>query len=164
MDYISTFLWSMAPICELRCAIPFGMESHNLPLLGTQGYHLPWYGVLPVAVIGNLVPGLFWLLVLPRLGRFLTSFSNPLGAFLIWRSGRLRRHSSERFHRRGALALTALVAVPLPLTGVWTGALAAWVFEVPFWRALPPIALGAVIAGVIVTALTSLGIFVVDVL
>ena len=59
MDYIFTFLWSMAPICEIRCAIPFGMESHDLPLLGTQGYNLPWYGVLPVAVIGNLVPGLF---------------------------------------------------------------------------------------------------------
>ena len=162
MDYIVTFLWSMAPICEIRCAIPFGMESHDLPLLGTQGYNLPWYGVLPVAVIGNLVPGLFWLLVLPRLGRFLTSFSNPLGTFLLWRSEKLRRHSAERFHRHGALALTALVAVPLPLTGVWTGSLAAWVFEVPFRRAFPPIALGAVIAGVIVTVLTSVGILVVD--
>ena len=162
MDYIFTFLWSMAPVCELRCAIPLAMESYNIPLLGTQGYDLPWYGVFPVAVAGNLVPALFWLTVLPRLGLLLTSFPNPLGRLLTWRTEELRRRNAHRFHRYGALALTLLVAVPLPATGVWTGSLAAWALEVPFWRALPPIALGAVIAGAIVTGLTSLGIFVAD--
>ena len=152
MDYIFTFLLSMTPIGELRLAVPIGM----------QRYGLPWYGVLPVAVIGNLVPAVFWLLVLPRLGKFLTGFPNPLGKLLLWRSERLRRQNAERFHRYGVLALTALVAVPLPLTGVWTGTLAAWVFEIPFRRALPPIALGAVISGAIVTGLTSLGVFVAE--
>ena len=160
MDYLFTFLWSMAPVCELRCSIPLAMESYDLPWVGTQGYNLPWYGVLPVAVTGNLVPALFWLLVLPRLGSFLTSFPNPLGTILKWRSEELRKRNAHRFHRYGVLALTALVAVPFPLTGVWTGCLAAWVFEIPFQRALPPIALGAIIAGSIVTGLTALGIFV----
>lgn len=162
MDYIFTFLWSMAPICEVRCAIPLGMERYHLPWLGVYGYDLAWYGVLPLATIGSLVPALFWLLVLPRLGRFLTSFSNPVGAILLWRSEALRRRNAEKFHRYGALALTVLVAIPLPLTGVWTGCLAAWVFEIPFWRALLPIALGAIIAGIIVTGLTSLGVWVVE--
>ena len=161
MDYFFTFLWSMAPICELRCAIPIGMESFDVRLVGTLGYDLPWYGVLPVAVVGNLVPAVFWLLVLPRLAGLLTSFPNPLGRFLLWRSEQLRKRNAERFQRSGALALTLLVAVPLPLTGVWTGCLAAWVFEVPFWRALLPISLGAVIAGGVVTGLTGLGIYVV---
>ena len=164
MDYIFTFLWSMAPICELRCAIPIGMESFDVPWAGTLGYDLPWYGVLPVAVVGNLVPALFWLLVLPRLGGLLTSFPNPLGRFLVWRSEQLRKRSAERFHRSGALALTVLVAIPLPMTGVWTGCLAAWVFEIPFRRALPPIALGALIAGAIVTGLTGVGIRVAGIL
>ena len=155
--------WSMAPICELRCSIPLGMESYDLPIVGTQGYDLPWYGVFPVSVIGNLVPALFWLLVLPRLGLFLTSFPNPIGRILGWRTEHLRRGNAERFHKYGAaLALVALVAVPLPLTGVWTGSLAAWAFEIGFWRALPPIALGALIAGIIVTSLTGLGIHVVN--
>ena len=162
MGYMFTFLWSMAPVCELRCAIPLGMESYNIPWSGTRGYDLAWYGVFPVAVAGSLVPALFWLLVLPRLGAFLTSFPNPVGSLLTWRSEALRRHHADRFHRYGALALTVLVAIPLPLTGVWTGSLAAWVFEIPFWRALLPIALGAVIAGAIVTGLTSLGVWVVD--
>ena len=162
MNYLFTFLWSMVPLCELRCAIPLGMESYDLPFLGTRGYDLPWYGVLPVAVIGNLVPALFWLLVLPRLGKLITSFPNPVGSLLRWRSEALRRRNEARFQRYGALALTVLVAVPLPLTGVWTGCLAAWVFEIPFRKALPPIALGAGIAGGIVTGLTALGIFVVN--
>ena len=162
MDYVFTFFWAMAPICELRCAIPIGMESFDVPWVGTLGYDLPWYGVLPVAVGGNVIPALFWLLVLPRLARFLTSFPNPLGRLLVWRSEALRKRNAQRFHRHGALALAALVAIPLPVTGVWTGCLAAWVFEIPFRRALPPIALGAAIAGAIVTGLTSLGVFVVD--
>ena len=160
MDYIFTFLWSMAPLCELRCAIPLGMESYDLPWVGATGYDLPWYGVLPVAVAGNLVPALFWLLVLPPLGLFITRFPNPIGRVLIWRTERLRRHNAQRFHRYGALALVFLVAVPLPLTGVWTGCLAAWAFEVPFRKALPPISLGALVAGGIVTALTGVGVFV----
>ena len=128
--------------------------------VGMGRYDLPWYGVLPIAVIGNLVPGVFWLLVLPRLAAFLTSFSNPLGSLLLWRSRVLRERVSQKFQRYGPLALTVLVAVPLPITGVWTGCLAAWTFGIPFWRALPPIALGAGIAGVIVTGLTALGVFV----
>jgi len=152
----------MAPICELRCAIPLGMGTYDLPLVGMQGYDLPWYGVLPVAVIGNMVPAVFWLLVLPRLGLILTSFPNPLGRLLIWRSQELRRHNAQRFHRYGALALAIFVAVPLPLTGTWTGCLVAWAFEIPFWRALLSIGLGAAIAGVIVTGLTGLGILFAD--
>ena len=161
LDYFFTFIWSMAPICELRCAIPLGMESYDLPWLGNQGYDLPWYGVLPVAVVGNMVPALFWLLALPRLGAFITRSSNPVGRLLLWRSEKLRRANAQRFHKYGSLALVLLVAIPLPMTGVWTGSLAAWVFEIPMRRALPPIALGVVIAGAIVTSLTALGLWLV---
>ena len=162
MEYIFTLLWSMAPVCELRCAIPLGMESYDLPWLGMRGYQLPWYGVLPVSVVGNLVPAVFWLLVLPRIGRLLTSFPNPVGSLLLWRSEQLRRRNAERMHKYGALGLTMFVAVPLPITGVWTGSLLAWAFEVPFYKALAAMALGALIAGAIVTGLTSLGLFVAE--
>ena len=162
MDYIITFLWSMAPVCELRCSIPLAMKEYDLPLVGLQGYNLPWYGVFPVAVLGNIVPALFWLLVLPRLGTLLTSFDNPIGSLLLWRTNAIRKRNTAMYQRYGALGLTALVAIPLPLTGVWTGCLAAWAFDVPFRRALPPIALGALIAGTIVTVLTGFGILVSD--
>ena len=148
MDYLITFLVSMTPIGELRASIPLGIET----------YDLPWYRVLPLAVAGNLVPALFWLVVLPRAGGYLISFPNPVGRLLLWRSERLRHLQGERFRRHRNVALILLVAVPLPFTGVWSGSLAAWVFEIPFRPALLCIALGAVIAGGVVTALTELGI------
>ena len=147
MEYIFTFLWSMAPVCELRCAIPLGMGGYDLPLIGARGYDLPWYGVLPVAVLGNLVPAVFWLTVLPGLGRLVTAAPNPLGRLLLWRSEQLRRRNIDRYHKYGAVVLVGLVAIPLPLTGVWTGCLAAYALEIPFSKAFPPIALGALIAG-----------------
>lgn len=148
MDYLITFLVSMTPIGELRASIPLGIET----------YGLPWYEVLPLAVAGNLVPGLFWLLALPRIGDRVMSFPNPVGRLLKWRSERLYRLQAERFQRHRNMGLVLLVAVPLPFTGVWTGALAAWVFEVPFRPAFLCIALGALIAGGVVTGLTELGV------
>ena len=148
MDYLITFLISMAPIGEVRASIPLGMET----------YGLSWYRVLPLAVAGSLVPGVFWLVALPRIGSYLVSFPNPAGRLLIWRSERLRRLQGERFRGHRNMALVLLVAVPLPFTGVWSGALAAWVFEIPFRPALLCITLGAVIAGGVVTALTELGL------
>ncbi len=148
MDYLITFLISMAPIGELRASIPLGIET----------YGLSWYQVLPLAAAGSLVPGVFWLVALPRIGSYLVSFPNPAGRLLIWRSERLRRLQGERFRGHRNMALVLLVAVPLPFTGVWSGALAAWVFEIPFRPALLCITLGAVIAGGVVTALTELGL------
>ena len=148
MDYLITFLVSMTPIGELRASIPLGIET----------YGLDWYRVLPIAVAGNLVPALFWLVALPRISGYLRSFANPVGRLLTWRSERLRRMKGESFRRHRNLALILLVAVPLPFTGVWSGSLAAWVFEIPFRPAFLCIALGAVIAGGVVTALTELGL------
>jgi uncharacterized membrane protein len=56
------------------------------------------------------------------------------------------------------VVLVAFVAIPLPFTGAWTGSLAAWVFQVPPRSAIPLIALGVVIAGGVVTAVTLTGI------
>ena len=74
---------------------------------------------------------------------------------------RTRRKHSKKFEKWGALALITFVAIPLPITGGWSGALAAFVFGIPFKKALPLIFSGVIIAGVIVTGLTglSLGVF-----
>ena len=54
--------------------------------------------------------------------------------------------------------MVVLVAIPLPMTGAWTGSLAAWVFHIPPRSAIPLISLGVLIAGVIVTLLVEGGI------
>ena len=66
-------------------------------------------------------------------------------------------HKAEK-HRKtidkyGAWGLLVLVAIPLPGTGGWTGALVAEIMDIKFKKALPIIALGVLIAGFIVGAL-----------
>jgi len=53
--------------------------------------------------------------------------------------------------RYGPWGLALFVAVPLPVTGAWTGAAAAYVFGIPFRRSLPAIVAGVLLAGIVVT-------------
>ena len=143
-----TFAAAMTPIGELRLAIPLALLT----------YDLDWYAALPVAVAGNLVPVLVLVPGLRRISRVLLSFPNPAGRLLLWQRERLMRVQGRRFERYGSLALIILVAIPLPMTGAWTGSLASWVFGIPPGRAIPLIATGVVIAGVLVTAVALSGI------
>lgn len=145
---LAVFLSAMTPIGELRLAIPLAMYQ----------YDQPWYQAFLLSIAGNLVPVPFLLWGLGVVGGFLLSFPNPVGRLLGWRARRLHTGHANRFRRYGAWALIPFVAIPLPMTGAWTGCLAAWVFEIPPRRALPFIVLGVLIAGVVVTVLTQLSI------
>jgi len=137
---------SAAPISELRGGLPLGL---SLGLPPAAAYFL--------SVAGNLlpVPFLLWGLrrVLPLAGRLPGVPGAWAARYLAWQE---RRHR-ERFARWGEMALVLVVAVPLPATGAWTGALVATLLGIPPRRALPPIALGVLIAGGIVLA-ASLGL------
>lgn len=148
MELLKAFLLAMLPIGELRVSIPVAMVTDGVA----------WYQALPVSILGNLVPVIVLVPTMERLSRFLAAFSNPLGRLLAWRGQRLRLAHQARFQRYGPLALAAFVAIPLPLTGAWTGILLAWAFQVPVRTAMLSIALGVAIAGGIVTGLTMGGI------
>ena len=77
---------------------------------------------------------------------------------MLWQQERVRRVQGPRFEKYGSLALIILVAIPLPMTGAWTGSLASWVFGIPPSRAIPLIAAGVAIAGVVVTVVALSGI------
>ncbi len=143
-DWLWVLLAAMTPVGELRLAIP----------LGIQGLDMPWASVLALSLTGNMVPVFVLVLGLERVSNLLLRSPNPVGHLLDWRSRRLRLTQSERFRRYGPVVLVLFVAIPLPLTGAWTGSLAAWVFQVPPRTAIPIIALGVLIAGIIVTAVT----------
>jgi uncharacterized membrane protein len=63
----------------------------------------------------------------------------------------------EKINRYGFLGLTIFVAIPLPMTGVWTGAAIAYLLGIKKRMAVPALALGTVIAGILVT-LAAVGI------
>ena len=135
----------MLPITELRATIPLALIVYEMPV---------WSAFL-LAILGNLIPVILiiWFLNL-LINKFLIHQIYIFNRFFSWLFERTQRKYSKKFERWRDLALVILVAIPLPFTGAWTGALAAFVFGIPIKRAFPLIALGVLIAGIIVTTIT----------
>ena len=129
LEELIIFLTAMTPVGELRAAIPLGLCE----------FDLSWPVVLVIAIAGNLVPVPFILLGLNRLGKRVESFHNPVGTLLRWRSRQVRRRFERVRPRYHFLALTLLVAPPIPFTGAWTGTMAAWAVQMPLRGAIPAI-------------------------
>lgn len=156
-DYTSLFagipgelvvmLVSVVPIAELRVSIPLGLAFYNLnPFL-----------TLVLAVIANIIPVIVILLLLEYVSDWLRKRSVFFENFFSKLFSQTHDKYYERFEVLGDILLVTLVAIPLPFTGAWTGALVAFLFDIPFPRALGFISLGVLIAGIIVT-LASLGL------
>lgn len=137
-----TFLMAMVPVVELRGALPLGLA------LG-----LPLWAAYTAAALGNMLPVPFILLLARRVFALLRRFPG-VGKWVDALEG--RAHLKGRTVRKyRLLGLVLLVAVPLPGTGAWTGALVADVLDIRARHALPVIAVGVLIAGGIVAAASS---------
>jgi uncharacterized membrane protein len=136
---------SALPIFELRGAIPVAINLFNFP----------WYYAFLLAIIGNLIPVPLILLLLNAVVRFLSRVS-LFDRFFRWLFAYTRKRGGiiERYERIG---LALFVAIPLPITGAWTGSLAAVLFGLEFKHAMLSIFIGLLIAGIIVTCLSLLG-------
>ena len=144
-DIVKIFLTAMTPIGELRASIPLGLTI----------LHQPWFLVFIISVIGNMIPPIFILWLFPKVSRWLMSHSKLMNRFFNWLFERTRKKAHDKIEKYGDLALIIFVAIPLPNTGAWTGTLAAWLFGIPMKRALPNILYGVIIAGIIVTLITT---------
>jgi uncharacterized membrane protein len=134
------------PILELRGAIPVAMTL----------FQFPWYYAFLLAMIGNMLPVPVILLFLDKI----TLWLNKIGfcrRFLDWLFERTRRQSGVvgKYERIG---LALFVAIPLPVTGAWTGSLLAVLMGIRFKQAFLSIFIGVLIAGIIITCLSLLGL------
>ncbi len=146
---LATVLIAMLPIAELRGAIPWALASPPM------GGGLGWQEAYIYAVIGNFLPVIPLLLLLEPLSSRLRKFK-IFDRFFIWLFARTRRRG-KLIERYEALGLILFVGIPLPVTGAWTGSVAAFLFGVHLKWALPAIFAGILLAGVVVT-LASLGV------
>lgn len=147
-DVLAILVVAMIPIAELRGAIPLGILGLDVPASVTFGW----------AVVGNFVPVPIIVFALGPVSEWLRRHIRFFDRFFEWLFERTQRKYGGRMERWRDLALISFVAIPLPFTGAWTGALAAFLFGVPARRALPLIAVGILIAGVIVTAVVLSGL------
>ena len=72
-----------------------------------------------------------------------------------WFYRKVSKEHSDKFYRWGSLALVIIVGIPVPGTGSWTGSVLAFLFNIPYWKALLLIFAGILISGTIVTALST---------
>jgi uncharacterized membrane protein len=137
----------MVPIFELRGAIPVGAALFKLDI----------FAVFGVAVLFNIIPVLPILLFLNPIRRYLLRKGFLRGFFgFIERRAEKNRSLIERYEELG---LALFVAVPLPATGAWTGALIAAILGLKTLKSFLFVSLGVLGAGVIVTLFTVLGLF-----
>ncbi|MCG2676099.1 small multi-drug export protein [bacterium] len=129
----------MAPVSELRLAIPYAWS---------QGMNHTLAYVL--SVIGNIIPVAPLLLFLGPVSKLLRRFG-PFDKFFSWWFSRtLRRsHLVEEYE---ALGLVLFVMIPFPVTGAWTGSVAAFLLGIRFRFAFPAIIAGVLLAGIIVSS------------
>ncbi len=136
---VITFLVSMIPLLELRGSIIVAGSILRLPFLQT----------FITAVIGNILPIPFilifikkifeWMKTVPKISKFPDLIENKA------------MKKSEQIEKYGYLGLMLFVAIPLPGTGAWTGALLAVLFNMKPLKSLMFILLGVVVAGLIMS-------------
>ena len=137
-----TFLISMLPVVELRLGLPYGIAiglDYPLALLS--------------AIVGNLLPVPFIILFIKNVLSVLRQKIAKLDGF-ITRIEERAHLKSEVVKKYGAIGLCLLVAIPLPGTGAWTGALVAALMGMELKRAMPTIVVGVLIAAAIMTGIT----------
>lgn len=141
-----TTFFAFLPISELRGAIPFALS---------QG--MPWYAALLYSVFINaLVAPICWIF-LSTVHRLLYRWSwykRTFDAFV----ERARGKVHQKVEAWGWLGIAAFVAIPLPVTGAWTGTLGAWILGLDRKKTLLSVIIGVIVAGCIVTAVSLLGI------
>ena len=139
---IMTFLISMVPVVELRGAIPIGV-AHGLNF---------WVAIA-VSIVGNLVPVPFIIIFIRKIFTWLRTKSAWLNN-LVTRLENRALKKTDTVRKFKFWGLFIFVAIPLPGTGAWTGALVAAMLEMRVKDAFPAIALGVLTAGIIVAFVT----------
>lgn len=133
------------PIVELRGAVPVGILF----------FCMPWWKAVLWAVLGNIAPIIIVLFLLERIVAWLSHIA-LFRRFFEWLFARARSKSAS-IQKYEFWGLATFVGIPLPGTGAWTGAVAAEVLGLSYWKALLSIFVGVLMAATVVTFLSVLG-------
>lgn len=133
---VAIFIISMLPLIELRGAVPLGLATG-----------MPWFEVLPISYFGNLLPIPFVMMFGLRLLNWLETL-RPFTKLTASYKRKLMSKSSQ-VTKYAHIGLFLFVAIPLPGTGAWSGAVIATLLNMPQRKAFVSIALGVVVAGLL---------------
>lgn len=138
---VSVLIISMFPIVELRGAIPLGVGLGMSP-----------FKAMMIAILGNSMIVPILLLIINPLFAHFKKLSALRGFFTRYEERAARKIHHYRQYR--LLGLFLLVAIPLPMTGAYTGCVAAVITKISFKKATTAIIAGVITAGIVVYTLT----------
>lgn len=140
MKYAIPLFLCLLPIAELRGGIPYAYFESGIPIVPTY-----IMCVVTNAFAGPLV--YFFLSTIHKLlikwGAYKNFFEKVVE--------RTRKKIHDKVEKYGWLGITLFVAIPLPITGAYTGALGAWILGISKLKTFLAVTLGVIIAGIIVT-------------
>ena len=139
---LGTFFISMVPVIELRGAIPAGVAA---------GLSL-WVSIA-ASIFGNMMPVPFIIVFIRNVFEWMRKKSKKLDSLVRYFEEKADKHK-DTVNKYKFWGLCLLVAIPLPGTGAWTGALVAAMMEMRLKDAVPAIFLGVVIAAIVVAMVT----------
>ena len=145
-EWFQIFFGSMIPWIEARYIMVFAIN-----FLGWE-----WWQALPIAVIGNMFPIPFILLFFKFVEKFLRNYKFWT-KIMDWLFAKTRKRADSKIRRYEYIGLLLFVAIPLPFTGAWTGALIAYLFGLKFSKSLITIFIGVLIATTIMIILVLTG-------
>lgn len=141
---ISVMVIGMTPIFELRGAIPVAVGVYKMSIV--EAYF--W------SVTGNMIPVVLLVFLFEAVSKWLMNKFEFWDKTFNWLFNRTRKKAKDKIQKYGDWGLFFLVAIPLPVTGGWTGALAAFLFGIKKLKSIGIIFAGILTAGVIVILLT----------
>lgn len=147
VKYICTIIISMIPVIELRGAIPIAVFS----------FHLTYFEAFILSVIGNCIPIFFIVKYIKPLFNFFGRFK-PFKKIIDYATEKANKKIAENPKLQTAtfFALYLFVAIPLPMTGAWTGSLIANFLDLPPKKSFLPLGLGVLTAGIIILTVTAI--------
>ncbi|KKQ51069.1 MAG: hypothetical protein US70_C0023G0012 [Parcubacteria group bacterium GW2011_GWD2_38_11] len=141
---LATFLIAFIPVTELRASIPLAVKVYGLS---------PWAAWF-YSVAGTYFVMVVIVLLLDPIAKLLSKYISFFEKFFVWLFEHTRKRANGKMEKYGEWAIFILAATPIPLLGGLTGALAAFVFNVPLKKSLPLLLVGTMVAGGIVLGVT----------
>ncbi len=139
--WLATMILAAVPLTELQLAIPIAIHRWSIPPFEAFGW----------ALLGNMLPFLpvfYGLMALRKMcERYVPGLVRPIDNLIAYGEKKVK----DKYEQYGAIALFLFVAIPLPLSGIWSATLAAVALKIPLKKAFIAIFFGMLVAGFIVT-------------
>jgi uncharacterized membrane protein len=142
---MATMIIGTLPFAESRVAVPVAITYFKMhPVLAVM-----------YASMGDLIPTIFIINLIGPVSGFLVRHFKIAERFFHWLFEHTRHKFVGKYEKYGILALILFVAIPIPGSGSWAGSLASFIFGIEKKKAFVSIAIGVVIAGTIISLITT---------